>query len=264
MYKDAGGGGERSLDYWVAVFDTPEERARIEASNVQFADLIKRGVSPADTVQSRAASQQAYGVESNNKARGIVSLRLAISMRGVDVALETCFPKSVKPVVVKAMTPKVVVPPVEVADPAAAAEAEKRTQDLLKRTENLVVAPQGKGTYPKTSLTVGTGYTVSNNREVIVDERDIFVRGEKFAFVLEYGRAIYTPVELTMVEDQTQQVVFRAFLSQHPGGTSSNSGVLRGTVDMANGHYRLIARGGSEILASATFAVQDRGLIRNR
>jgi hypothetical protein len=110
-------------------------------------------------------------------------------------------------------------PKEEVPDAAAA----QRTDDLLKRTENLVAAPQGQG-YPKTRLTVGTSYTTSNNREVIVDERDVFFRGEKFAFVLEYGRAVYVPVELTAVEEQTQRVVFRAFLRGDPGGTTAHSG----------------------------------------
>jgi hypothetical protein len=81
---------------------------------------------------------------------------------------------------------------------------------------------------------------------------------------LEYGRAVYVPVELTAVEEQTQRVVFRAFLRGDPGGTTAQSGSLRDPVDLPSGQYRLTARGGNEILASARFSVQDRGVTRSR
>jgi hypothetical protein len=87
IYGDVGGGPDFTLAYWVKDFNEPKEVAKIEARNAEYAG--NQYIKP-DTPQSRAEGQFAYGREKNEKARNVVSLRLAISLREVSEALLKC------------------------------------------------------------------------------------------------------------------------------------------------------------------------------
>ncbi len=189
MYEDAGGGRETSLSEWLKWFNTPEKLAEMKANNARNAD--NPYITP-ETLESRAESQFAYGRERNERARSIVSVRLNISLRETDEAMRKCYAKTVN-------VEKKVSPPAAVKkepDPLSdAADAERRTKDLLQRTEGWVAKPYTAGEVTeingprKLGILFGSDFfTTSYGRIVIEEERSVFAVGDKFAFVASFGR----------------------------------------------------------------------------
>jgi hypothetical protein len=223
-----------------------------------------------ETVQSRAESQFAYGKERNDKARGIVSLRLNLSMREVNEALAKCFPKQLDQPVKKVAPParKVVAPAKE--EVPDAADAERRTKELLERTEGLVItSPPVK----KSSIVFGTDFTrVDEGSGIfgprIVGERKVFSVGEKMAFVAEFDRSVSGVVSFHIVADNPTNNQWPIRFDRYMRGTDAYAArfysmvgketvkrMFRGDVV---GHYRMTVRVGYELMASGEFSIEDK------
>jgi hypothetical protein len=88
MYLDARGDlNPPTLAYWVEHFSKPEQIAAMKKSN---AENKGNPFITQDTPQSAAERQFAFGSDLYSKAKASVSMRLAISLREVDEALEKC------------------------------------------------------------------------------------------------------------------------------------------------------------------------------
>lgn len=260
MYEDAGGSRtETSLNEWLEFFNAPERVAEIKANNARHWD--NPYITP-ETVQSRAESQFAYGKEKNDKARGIVSLRLNLSMREVNEALAKCFPRVAEPVKkVAPPAPKVVVPAKE--EVPDAADAERRTKELLQRTEGLVIT---SAPVRKSGIVFGTDFTVVDEGSGIsgpriAGERKVFSVGEKIAFVAEFGRSVPVTVSFTIVADNPRDNQWPIRIDRDMKG--SDAYAIRflspaGDRPFPVGHYRMTARVGNEVLASGEFSVEDK------
>ena len=102
MYVDVGGGKARTGDEWLALVNGPEftatrqalnaARARHEASNAEFTRRYGRKLPPVPPITVEAQTDEAQAVERQaiTKAKAVVSMRLAISLREVEEALKTC------------------------------------------------------------------------------------------------------------------------------------------------------------------------------
>jgi hypothetical protein len=146
----------------------------------------------------------------------------------------------------EASTPKAQ-PKEEVPDADA---AQKRTEDLLKRTEALVVKPVSSPR-PR-GIVFGANYT---DDMAIVDEKKVFAPGDKFAFVATFGRA----VERLDLSIETARGQAMAQWSNQPdkGHVGPYASRLK-AMTLPVGDYRLVVRNGGEILVSGEFSVQAR------
>lgn len=144
----------------------------------------------------------------------------------------------------KATVPKAQ-PKEEVPDADA---AQKRTDDLLKRTEALVVKPVSS---PRAR---GIVFNYTDDL-AIVDEKKIFAPGDKFAFVARFGRAVGR-LDLSIETARGQAM---AQWSDQPdrGQVGPDASRLK-AMTLPVGDYRLVVRNGAEVLVSGEFSAQAR------
>lgn len=146
----------------------------------------------------------------------------------------------------KASAPKAQ-PKEEVPDADA---AQKRTDDLLKRTEALVVKPVSS---PRArGIVFGANYT---DDLAIVDEKKVFAPGDKFAFVATFGRSVER-LDLS-IETARGQVMAQWSNQPDKGHVGPYASRLK-AMTLPVGDYRIVVRNGGEVLVSGEFSVQAR------
>jgi hypothetical protein len=140
-----------------------------------------------------------------------------------------------------------------------AAAAQKRTDDLLKRTEHLV-APAPRKALGKVSIVFGRDYTgTASQGMVVLEPLSVFFPNDPWAFVMSFERETNAVVELifTKHDDRTGQWQ-RVGAFNHRIEGSRAVGSKMEHLNLPVGRYRTLARTGDEVLASAEFTVQAK------